>query len=94
MKKMLQTLIGIICPLLLCSCGNGRTEAENKAYTDSLFNVVSSSPTIVAGRYTLEDQLEACDLLIKEYPNKKDEFIAIKDIIKKQINERDKNVEF
>lgn len=73
---------------LLFSCGR-RSQAEQKAYTDSLFHVISCSPTIVAGPYTLEDQLNACDLLIKEYPNKQAEFQNIKETIQKRIKERD-----
>lgn len=74
------------------SCNNWRTKEEQKAYTDSLFHVISCSPTIVAGPYTLEDQLEACDLLIKEYPKKKEQFEDIKAIIQKQIEERDTEI--
>ena len=85
MKKVL--FVPIISYILL-SCG-GRSEVEQKAYTDSLFHVISCSPTIVSGPYTLEDQLNACDLLIKEYPKKKSEFEKIKETIQKQIKERD-----
>lgn len=88
MRKILLMMMAVLC-FGLASCGNGRTEEEQKAYTDSLFHVISCSPTIVAGPYTLEDQLEACDLLIKEYPNKKEQFEDIKATIHKQIEERD-----
>ena len=67
---MNQLLTMIVAVVLMCSC-SGRSKEEQKAYTDSLFHVLSCSPTIVDGPYTLEDQLNACDLLIKEYPNKK-----------------------
>lgn len=91
MKKILLMTLTVLC-LVFVSCGNGRTKEEQKAYTDSLFHVISCSPTIVAGPYTLEDQLNACDLLIKEYPSKKDEFEKIKATIQKQIEERDTEI--
>lgn len=75
--------------LLFCSCSSGRTEAEQKQYIDSLFHVISCSPSIVDGPYTLENQLEACDLLIKEYPNRKQQFEKIKESIHLQIERRD-----
>ena len=85
MKRFVTMIFSVA---LMCSCG-GRSKEEQKAYTDSLFHVISCSPTIVAGPYTLEDQLNACDLLIKEYPNKKDEFENLKETIRKQIKDRD-----
>ena len=85
MKRFVTMIIAVA---LICSCG-GRSKEEQKAYTDSLFHVISCSPTIVAGPYTLEDQLNACDLLINEYPNKKDEIENLKETIRKQIKDRD-----
>lgn len=68
---------------VLCSC-DGRSKAEKQAYVDSLFHVLSCSPTIVAGPYTLEDQLNACDLLMKEYPQLKKDWEKVRaDILKK-----------
>ena len=84
MKRFVTMIFAVA---LMCSCG-GRSKEEQKAYTDSLFHVISCSPTIVAGPYTLEDQLNACDLLIKEYPNKKDEFENLKETIRTQIKDR------
>ena len=85
MKRFVTMIFAVA---LMCSCG-GRSKEEQKAYTDSLFHVISCSPTIVAGPYTLEDQLNACDLLIKEYPNKKDEIENLKETIRKQIKDSD-----
>lgn len=82
--------IGILLSaLLFCSCSNRRTEAEQKQYIDSLFHVISCSPSIVDGPYTLENQLEACDLLIKEYPDRKKQFEDLKESIHLQIEQRD-----
>ena len=86
MKKILGLFF---LTILLGSCGNGRSKEEQQQYVDSLFHVISCSPTIVDGPYTLEDQLEACDLLIKEYPKKKDKFEEIKATIQLQIEQRD-----
>lgn len=86
----MKQLVGLFTlALLLGSCGSGRTEEEQKQYVDSLFHVVSCSPTIVDGPYTLEDQLEACDLLIKEYPDRKDQFEELKNTLRQQILTRD-----
>lgn len=74
---------------ILCSCGSERSEAEQKAYTDSLFHVISCSPTMVHSAYTLEDQLNACNLLIKEYPKQKEKFENVKSLIREQIRVRD-----
>ena len=82
--------ITLLASFLIVSCG-GRNAERQKAYTDSLMHVISCSPTIVDGPYTLEDQLNACDLLIKEYPEKKGKFEEIKVIIKKQIKDRDED---
>ncbi len=82
---MKKTLI-VFSAFIMISCG-GRTKEEQKAYEDSLFHVISCSPTIVAGPYTLEDQLNACDLLIKERPEDKEEILLIKDKIQEQIAE-------
>lgn len=84
MKKYIILTVSFI----LLSCG-GRSKEEQKAYTDSLFHVISTSPSIVAGPYTLEDQLDACDKLIKEYPDKQDEFENLKATIQKQIDQRE-----
>lgn len=78
--------------ILLGSCGNGRTKEEQKAYTDSLFHVISCSPTIVGGPYTLENQLNACDLLIEEYPDRKSEIEKIKKTIQLQIREQNNTI--
>ena len=86
MKKLLIAVFAIT--VLAASC-SGRSKEEQKAYTDSLFNVITCSPTIVRSSYTLEDQLNACDLLIEEYPEKKDKIEKIKKIIQKQIADRD-----
>lgn len=86
MKKFIGFLFFAI---LFCSCGNGRTETEQKQYIDSLFHVISCSPSIVDGPYTHENQLEACDLLIKEYPDRKQQFEEIKKSIQLQIDQLD-----
>ena len=86
----MKKFIGIFFyAILFCSCGNGKTETEQKQYIDSLFNVISSSPSVVDGPYTLENQLEACDLLIMEYPDRKEQFEEIKESIQLQIKQRD-----
>lgn len=87
MKRILFLIF--VCSLIY-SC-NRRSNAEQKEYTDSLFHVLSCSPTIVDGPYSLEDQLNACDLLMDEYPDKKDEFEKRKKEIKHQIQSRDSN---
>ncbi len=87
---MKRILLIIFAGLLVSSC-NRRSESEQKEYTDSLFHVLSCSPTIVDGPYSLEDQLNACDLLMDEYPEKKDEFETIKKEIEHQIQSRDSN---
>lgn len=76
----------VFSALIMISCG-GRTKEEQKAYEDSLFHVISCSPTIVTGPYTLEDQLNACDLLIKERPKDKEKLLLIKNKIQEQITE-------
>lgn len=81
-----------IVAMLLSSCGNVRSKEEQKEYVDSLFHVISCSPTIVSGPYTFEDQLDACDLLIKEFPNKKKSFEEIKTKIREQIEQRDRGL--
>lgn len=86
--NMKNSLLLIAVSIIMVSCG-GRSKEEQKAYTDSLFHVISSSPSIVAGPYTLEDQLDACDKLIKEFPNKKEEFEEMKKTIRNQIAQRD-----
>lgn len=90
MKQFFYISISTLAYLLyLSSCGNGRSKEEQQEYTDSLFHVISCSPTIVEGPYTLEDQLDACELLIKEFPERESQFEEIKSTIKKQIEERD-----
>ena len=86
--KIFTIIISFLVAIQLTSCGNGRSEAEQKKYVDSLFHVISCSPSIVDGPYTLEEQLEACDLLIREYPNKKEDFESIKVQIQEQIRQR------
>lgn len=86
MNKILPSII-LQTSIFVISCG-GRSVEQQKVYTDSLMHVISCSPTIVDGPYTLEDQLNACDMLIKEYPEKKEKFEKIKSAIKKQIKER------
>lgn len=88
MKKMTFIIMVTFAIILLASCGNGRTKEEQKAYTDSLFHVISCSPAIVGGSYTLENQLDACELLIEEYPDKKSEIEEIKEKIQLQIKEQ------
>ena len=93
-KTQMMRMVRKIVPLLvmiaaLGSCGNKRSEAEQKAYTDSLYHVISCSPTVVQGEYTLEDQLDACNLLIKEYPKQKGRFEQVKSSIREQIRVRD-----
>lgn len=90
--QVITFVLSSIIALGLQSCSNGRSELEQQEYTDSLLHVISCSPTIVDSHYTLEDQLDACDLLIKEYPNKKSDFEEIKATIKKQIEERDNEI--
>lgn len=85
MKRILYIIFGC---LFIVSC-NKRSKAEQKTYIDSLFHVLSCSPTIVNGPYSLEDQVNACDLLMDEYPEKKEEFEKIKKRIENQIQERD-----
>ena len=80
MNKTLSSII-LQTSIFVISCG-GRSVEQQKAYTDSLMHVIIDSP------YTLEDQLNACDMLIKEYPEKKEKFEKIKSAIKKQIKER------
>lgn len=87
MKSIIPIFLSLIITAILSSCNSGvRSKEEHQQYVDSLFNVISSSPTIVDGSYTLTDQLEACDLLIKEYPDKKDDFEKIKATIQSQID--------
>lgn len=85
---MKKAFVIVFIALLITSC-SGRSEEEQKAYTDSLFHVITCSPTIVRSSYTLEDQLNACELLIEEYPERKDKIEKIKKIIQKQIADRD-----
>lgn len=85
MKKLFLCSMIVGCSFLTVACG-GRTKAEQKAYEDSLFHVISASPTIVNGAYTLQDQLNACDLLIKEHPEKKEELEVIKQQIQQEID--------
>ena len=86
MKRLILPIA--ICTITILSC-NKRSKSEQKAYVDSLFHVLSCSPTIVAGPYSLEDQLNACDLLIKEYPEKKEQFEVVRKEIEQQIHDRD-----
>ena len=90
---MKKVLIAIPTAVLLvsASCG-GRSQAEQKAYEDSLYHVISCSPSIIDGPYTMEDQLEACDLLIKEWPGKREELEKIKEGIMHQIEVRDSEI--
>lgn len=85
---MKKALIVITTSLLTISCG-GRSTEQQKIYTDSLMHVISCSPTIIDGSYTLEDQINACDLLIKEFPEEKERFEEIKATIKKQIQNQE-----
>lgn len=87
MKKILP-IIAAITIFTLFSCG--RSPEAKKAYIDSLFHVIQCSPTIVAGPYTLEDQLHACDLLMDELPaEKRNRLKIIKKGIEHKIEERD-----
>lgn len=92
MKKILP-FATLLASLLAVSCG-GRNAEQQKAYTDSLMHIISCSPTIVDGPYTLEDQLNACDLLIKEYPEKKERLEEIKATIKKQMQNRNMEIDY
>lgn len=84
MKKVLL----FIATTFILSC-NGRSKEEQKAYVDSLFHVVSCSPTIVAGPYTLKDRLDACDKLIEEYPEYREQGEKVRATIIEQIKDRD-----
>lgn len=87
MKSIISIFLSLLIPAILSSCNSGaRSTEEHQQYVDSLFNVISSSPMIVNGPYSLTDQLEACDLLIKEFPDKKNDFEQIKATIQTQID--------
>lgn len=86
MEKIIP-VITLVLLVTMTSCG--RSSEAKKAYIDSLYHVIQCSPTIVAGPYTLEDQLHACDLLLEEYPEKKEKIERIKKDIEHQIEERD-----
>lgn len=89
MKSIITISLSLLITAILSSCNSGaKSKEEHQQYVDSLFNVIGSSPKIVDVTYSLSDQLEACDLLIKEYPNRKDEFEKIKTTIQTQIDER------
>lgn len=89
MKSIITISIPLLITAIPSSCNSGtESKEEHQQYVDSLFNVISSSPKIVDGTYSLSDQLEACDLLIKEYPSRKDEFEKIKTTIQTQIDEQ------
>lgn len=87
MEKIIP-VITLVLLVTMTSCG--RSSEAKKAYIDSLYHVIQCSPTIVAGPYTLEDQLHACDLLMDELPaEKRNRLEIIKKGIEHKIDERD-----